>query len=238
MKKIIILISVFLISGISYSQPDLHNGASTMRDSAGNWITFNQKLKVNDSLKCLGTLTVKDKIEFDTAGSYIIYGDGKNLCFKNTKKNGNLNYYIGDSVTAYNWYKISDRSVTLLTLDSTGMFFGQTSMQYKINKDTVSDYDANDAVTLHRSGGIITTKSLTTAAGSVYSITLNDSLIETNSIINVTLEDGTNSTAPIWLTQISGRDGATGQITISIYNGNGGASALNGNIKINFEIKN
>ena len=86
------------------------------------------------------------------------------------------------------------------------------------------------AATLNAQHGTITSESLTTAAGSDYTLTLTNSFVSTSSRIMVSLDDGTNSTAPIYVRKVTP---GSGSATIVVRNGHT-SSALNGTIKLSF----
>ena len=89
---------------------------------------------------------------------------------------------------------------------------------------------AAGAATLNAQHGTITSESLTTAAGSDYTLTLTNSFVSTSSRIMVSLDDGTNSTAPIYVRKVTP---GSGSATIVVRNGHT-SSALNGTIKLSF----
>jgi len=86
------------------------------------------------------------------------------------------------------------------------------------------------AVTINHQAGVITTTSLTTAAGSSATVTLNDSDITSSSVILVSLMGGTNTTIGI---QLSCAYTSAGVATLTISNNNASA-ALNGTLFIGF----
>lgn len=93
---------------------------------------------------------------------------------------------------------------------------------------------AAGAVTINDYSGTVTTASLTTAAGAIYTLTLTNSTIDANSMVFASIRSGTNTTAPVLLTEV--QPGA-GTCDILILNGHGG-NALNGTLLIDFMVIN
>ncbi len=91
--------------------------------------------------------------------------------------------------------------------------------------------EAANAVTASGTAGVITTSALTTAGGANYSITWTNTFIAATSIILLTIMDGTNTTQNVTLTVTPG----AGTATLIIYN-NTAATALNGTIKIGYQV--
>lgn len=112
-------------------------------------------------------------------------------------------------------------------LDSTtGLVLMVSNMQVKTPQDTVSDYDTDDAVSLSRQICKITTKSLTTAAGSSYTLTVTNAHSLTSSTWITTL----NTTSSTGLPYIKADGGSlAGTIVVTIYN-IAGAAAFNNTI--------
>lgn len=93
---------------------------------------------------------------------------------------------------------------------------------------------ASGAVTLNAEYGVITTESLSTAAGSDVSYTLTNSEITTASVIQAEVQGGTNTTVPAYVHKVTP---AAGSATVLIRNGHASA-ALNGTLIWSFIIKN
>jgi hypothetical protein len=89
------------------------------------------------------------------------------------------------------------------------------------------------AVTLNREEGIITTESLSTAAGSDYTLTFTNALIGTASKMQLTIYNGTNTRSPITLRSITYN---AGNAVIVIRNDS--PAAFNGSLKIEFVVHN
>jgi hypothetical protein len=85
------------------------------------------------------------------------------------------------------------------------------------------------AATLNKESGVITTESLTTAAGADYTLTLTNSRNLTNDITFVSVQNGTNTGgAPTVGTVAS----TAGQTVIKVHNS--GGSAFNGTLVISY----
>ena len=91
------------------------------------------------------------------------------------------------------------------------------------------------AATLNKQSGIITSESLTTAAGATYTLTLTNSLISATSLVMAHVTNGTNSTGKI--TGAARATPGSGSATIVIYNEHASA-AFNGTLKIHFVVLN
>jgi streptogramin lyase len=91
------------------------------------------------------------------------------------------------------------------------------------------------AVTVNEVSAIVTTEALTTAQNAIYSLTLTNSKIDTESIVLATVEDGTNTQGTPMIGQI--KPGA-GTCTIEVINKHASAEALNGTLKIRFVVIN
>ena len=92
--------------------------------------------------------------------------------------------------------------------------------------------ESSHAVTINHQSGVITTTSLTTAAGATETITLTNSAITTSSVVLVSVMGGTNSgTNALYLQATAG----SGTSTIKLTNGDASA-ALNGTVIIGFLV--
>lgn len=90
---------------------------------------------------------------------------------------------------------------------------------------------AAGAITLHALAGIITTESLSTAAGATYTLTLTNSFINTSSVVQVTPDKASSTGTPCLAYVTPG----AGSATIVIQNIHS-ATAFNAAIKIAFNI--
>ena len=86
------------------------------------------------------------------------------------------------------------------------------------------------AATINKQAGVITTESLNTAAGAVYTLTLTNSMITANSIVNVTGSNGTNTQGT---PQVGTVTPGPGNVVIQIRNTHA-TQAFNGTLKISF----
>ena len=190
-------------------------------DSSG-WTVMSQSLHVVDSAFIGRDLTVLYRINLDSNKNINIYASGYNLQIENNKNNGGQNYYIGELNSGYSWYKISGASsIQLMQLDTitglTSYYNIQTSgatTQIKMQGDTATDYDSDDAAALNRQSGRITTKSLTTAALTDYSITVNNSLCNDATIVIALVKSSSSTGTP----QIRTANATTGLFIANIYN--------------------
>lgn len=88
------------------------------------------------------------------------------------------------------------------------------------------------AATLNKMAGVITTESLTTAAGADYTLTLTNSAIAAADMVFASVNNGTNTTVGIAVNRVT--PGA-GQVVILIRNTHATAT-LNGTLKISFLV--
>lgn len=84
------------------------------------------------------------------------------------------------------------------------------------------------AATINHNGGVITTESLTTAAGATYTMTVTDSAIMAGDVVVASVQYGTSTTGVPAVATITVTNG---QVVILIQNIHASA-ALNGTIKI------
>ena len=95
----------------------------------------------------------------------------------------------------------------------------------------VNGTEATNAVTASGMSGVITTSSLTTAAGSAYSITWTNTYITTTSTILLNIQGGTNAVKTIVMTATPGSGTAT-----LVINNIGPTNALSGTILIGYLV--
>lgn len=88
------------------------------------------------------------------------------------------------------------------------------------------------AVTLNQQLGVITSESLTTAAGSAYTLTLTNSMIASTSRIFVSFSNGTNSQGTLALGEVTPSSGSATIVIRNIH----ASQALNGTIKVTFLV--
>ena len=152
-----------------------------------------------DSVRVRGDLFVgstSGAIYLDTNREGSLYFGGYSLYLSNTKENGSQVYFIGEKNSSFNWYKtIGGEGTALMQLDTASglvVKYGDIQLtggtqQIKVPSDTVSDYNWDDAVTLNKQSGVITTDTLLTVAGAEYSLTLTNSLIAATSKVFVSM---------------------------------------------------
>jgi hypothetical protein len=87
------------------------------------------------------------------------------------------------------------------------------------------------AVTANKMSGVITTDSLSTAAGSSRSITINDSEVTASSVVEVTWAGGTDTAGTPVIEAVPG----AGTITITLYN-DAASAAFSGTFVLDFEV--
>lgn len=95
----------------------------------------------------------------------------------------------------------------------------------------VNGTEAANAVTASGNAGVITTSSLTTAAGGTYSITWTNTLITATSVIGLTIQGGTNTVFDVVFSVVPG----SGTATLVIHNV-GPTDPLNGTILIGYTV--
>jgi len=222
-------------------------GTSTVFADSTNYVTLNKGFYVRDSVKTDLDLIVKGAVVLDTNRLGKIQYSGFDMFLSSDKVGGNMTFQLMNdapgSAGDFTWLfgniltgqvGMTLDSTTGLTVSSGNIQMGGTTQQIKLVSDTVSDYDANDAITLNRQSGKITTKSLTTAADAFYTITLTNSLITTSSKIFVTYAGGTVAAGrPLVYSTIAG----SGSVPIIILNLTG-AGAFNGTVILDFVIFN
>ena len=101
----------------------------------------------------------------------------------------------------------------------------------KLTLDKGTGTESAGAVTISHQTGVITSTSLTTAAGSTHTITLTNTLIATTSVVLVSLMGGSNTTIGVQLSATA----ANGSSVITVSNNNA-SSALNGTLIIGFAV--
>lgn len=90
------------------------------------------------------------------------------------------------------------------------------------------------AATLNAGRGVVTSESLSTAAGAVYTLTLTNSVVTANSNIQAMAQFGTSTTGqPVVATATA----AAGSVVFKVQNISG-AEALNGTIKVSYIVLN
>jgi hypothetical protein len=111
-----------------------------------------------------------------------------------------------------------------------------TYASFTFNQGTVRSATASaGAVTINAEAGLVTTESLTTAAGSDYTLTMTNAALgpaaNTQLMVTVFNDDNTGGEPHLWTISH-----ATGSATIKIRNS--GSTAFNGKLKIQFQVVN
>lgn len=88
------------------------------------------------------------------------------------------------------------------------------------------------AATLNKNAGVITSESLTTAAGAEWTLTLTNSAIAAADQVFASVQNGTNTTAMPYITTVAP---AAGSVVIKVRNGHASV-ALNGTVKVAFFV--
>lgn len=104
--------------------------------------------------------------------------------------------------------------------------------QLSLGKGTKTASATTGAATLNQPSGIITSESLTTAAGATYTLTLTDNKIAATDIIQVTLGKGTATTGVPSLSTVTITDSTATIVVQNIH----ATAALNGTIVFMFNI--
>ena len=220
-------------------------GDNWVKDST-NYFVFNQGVLVWDSLRVRRDLYVGStggKIYLDTLAKFQIYATGYDLYIVNNKDYGSHYYYIGDSSSAYYWYKnsgsVSSQLMQLDTMSGLTVTYGDIQLtggtqQIKFPSDTASDYHTDDTVRLNKQSGIITSKTITNAAVTDYYLYLHNSLISATSKVFANINDNTSAGGVPVIRQVKT---FAGYCLIVIYNASA-TVAVNGVLTINFLVIN
>jgi len=92
---------------------------------------------------------------------------------------------------------------------------------------------ASNAATISAYTGVITTESLTTAAGATYTCTVTDTYAHATDIVFTAVWNGTSSTGTPCITTVTPADGSFVIIVQNIH----ASAAFNGTLKIGFELR-
>ena len=101
-----------------------------------------------------------------------------------------------------------------------------------INADSSTATATAGAATLSKMAGVVTSESLTTAAGAAYTLTLTNTVIAATDLVFVSLANGTNTQGTLSVTRVTPGSGSATIIINNIHS----ADALNGTIKISFLV--
>jgi hypothetical protein len=133
-------------------------------------------------------------------------------------------------ISANNLSDVASASAALANLNGLSLAGGQMTGSILMDRGTATS--TAGAATINKQAGVVTTEALTTAAASAYAFTLTNSRITTASVVILTLMGGTNTTRGIEMRAIPG----SGSATLSFFNNNVAASALNGTLVFGFEV--
>jgi hypothetical protein len=125
---------------------------------------------------------------------------------------------------ANNLSDVASASTSLSNLGGLPLAGGQMTGELLFDRGTATS--TAGAATINHQVGVVTTEALTTAAASAYSFTYTNSRIASTSMLVVQLMGGTNTTRGIEIRAIPG----SGSATLSFFNNNVAASALNGTL--------
>ena len=217
-------------------------GDNWVKDST-NYFIMNQGLLVWDSLRVRRDLYVGElggTIYMDTLRTGKIYFDGLSFLIDNNKAAGLITMSVTSTGSFLWYYGTHGAGTELMTLTpTTGLLLKEGDIQLtggtqqiKVPSDTASDYDANDAITLNRQSGVLTTKALTTAALGNYTLTLTNSLIVATSKVFAIVRTNTSG-IPV----ISQCAPTTGSCSIIMFNLHASV-ALSSAITISFIVWN
>lgn len=257
MKNKIILSAIFLIAVLvnmhvftdAFSDTAIPKfrpfGTSTTFADSTSYVTLNKGFYVRDSIKTDKDLIVKGAVVLDTLRLGKIQYRGNGIYLSNDKAGGNMTFQLMDDASGsagdFTWlfgnYLSGQVGMTLdsatgLTINRGDIQFQYSTQQIKLPKDTVSDYASADAVTINRQSGTVTTKSLTTASGDDYTITINNSLVSATTNVWAMIKTNSGSGAPLV------RQCATGSGTITVIIRNLGSGSLNSAISFQFLLVN
>jgi len=119
---------------------------------------------------------------------------------------------------------VASASTSLANLGGLALAGGQMTGQLLLDRGVATSTAA--AATINHQLGVVTTEALTTAAATAYAFTYTNSRITAASVIIVSLQGGTNTTRGIEVRAVPG----AGSATLSFFNNNVAASALNGTL--------
>jgi hypothetical protein len=140
---------------------------------------------------------------------------------------GNSSEYL---LAVNNLSDVQSASTALANLGGLPLAGGQMTGQLLMDRGTATS--TAGAATINHQVGVVTTEALTTAAASAYAFTLTNSRIATTSVVLLQLMGGTNTTRGIECRAIPGN----GSATLSFFNNNVAASALNGTLIFGFQV--
>lgn len=249
-NKLIVLFIIFGICvGIAFTNALIPRfrpfGTSTSWTDSTNYVVLNKGYRVLDSMRVEKDLFVGTGggfIYLDTNRLINLTVSGNQFYITNDKQEGWTHFEIGNGASAFRFSKTrGENQAILLDFDTVKFQLKEGdysvsggTQQYKMSGDTASDFDSDDDVILNTQTGVITTKALTTIAGTFYEFILENSLITTTSKIFYSLEFGTN-TREADIKRISGL--ISGKVRFQIKNEEA-IAAFDGTLKIHYFIIN
>lgn len=91
------------------------------------------------------------------------------------------------------------------------------------------------AATLNAYAGRVTSEALTSAQNAVYTLTITNDKVKSDSIVHASVTDGTNSQGTPMVVRVTPADG---ELVITVANKHASAEALNGTIVVSFQVVN
>ena len=192
---------------------------SATSDVVANWASSVNAVNIQKITASAGTLTILSSA--DPGVSVLNY--------QATPVNETTNA-SNSLISANNLSDVASASASLANLGGLPLAGGQMTGQLLFDRGTATS--TAGAATINHQAGVVTTEALTTAAASAYAFTLTNSRIATTSVVVLTLMGGTNTTRGIEYRAIPG----AGSATLSFFNNNVAASALNGTLIFGFEV--
>lgn len=184
-----------------------------------------------------GSFTTTTPATASTASNMTYYGvvgsvNNQHTGETSTVYGGNFSG-VGPS-TVYGVYASATSGTTnwgVYSAAGSNYFSGVTTFNTGFTITKVNGTEASNAVTTNGYAGVITTSSLTTAAGGSYAITWTNSSITSTSVFSLCIQGGTNTRQNIQFKCAPG----SGTATLTIYN-NEPSNALNGTILIGYHV--
>ena len=112
--------------------------------------------------------------------------------------------------------------------------FQQSGFKVGVLEQVIGTATASSgAATLNASGaGIVTSESLTTAAGADYTLTVTDSMVAASDIVTASLQNGSNTGGYPGISRVTP---AAGSVVVLVHNFHA-SSAFNGTLKVSFKV--
>jgi hypothetical protein len=147
---------------------------------------------------------------------------------------GNTTFFTSIGDLAFPFSPPSSNGATPGTIDN--MVLGATTpqaatiSQLRVDSGNKTATATAGAATLNKTAGVITSESLSTAAGSIYTLTLTDSAIAATDQVMASVQPGTSTTGTPSITTV---DPVAGQLIIKVKNIDA-SNAFNGTLLISF----